>query len=255
MKKLTMFSWGFSGWGNATRQLVAAVDAAEEARGFEPPIFVDIRIRRSGRAEGFKEHTFERLLKRRRYRWVRALGNLNVVTGRGGKPRIACPLAACQLLDLALDAADRSARVIFFCACESPLATWCHRHSVAKLLQREAGRRKIPLAISEWPGGKPAARPVTLRVSPQALLAVKRGAKAVPLSQKRVPTDFAGIPWGTLVTLKAGRESLLTCVGPVAHRSGRWVLPIFLKAEPAAGHRGLRRGATRRRRELGLEKK
>jgi hypothetical protein len=250
-----MFAWGFSGWGNAPEQLVKAVDVAEKRRGFNPPVFVDIRIRRSGRAEGFKERAFETLLGRRRYRWMQTLGNTNVVTGRRGEPRIACPKAAGHLLDLALDAADRSARVIFFCACESPLATSCHRHSVTKLLRREARRRGVPFTVSEWPGGAPAARPVSLRVSPESLHGVRRGAKAVPLKEKRIPADFAGIPWGTLVTLQAGRESLLTCVGPAAYRSGRWVLPIFLNAEPAADPRGLRRMSARLRRELGLENK
>ena len=253
MKKLTVFSWGFAGWGNATTQLVAAMDAAEDARGFAPPVFVDIRIRRSGRAEGFKERAFEDLLRWRRYRWMPSLGNINVLTGRRGKPRIACKTAARQLLDLAMDAADRSSRVIFFCACESPSAKWCHRHSVTRLLRRDARHRDIPLTVSEWPGGTPAARPVGLRVSRQSLLAIKRGAKAVLLDQKRVPVEFAGIPWGTLVTLKAGRESLLTCIGPVRYRAGRWVLPTFLLTGPSVDHRRMRRRAARLRRSLGLD--
>jgi len=49
----TLFSWGYWGWGNATGQLVEATNAAEHARGFKPPIFVDIRLRRQGRAQGF----------------------------------------------------------------------------------------------------------------------------------------------------------------------------------------------------------
>ena len=141
MKKLSMFSWGFSGWGNATPELVAAVDAAERKRGFNPPVFVDIRFKRTGRAKGFKEHTFEDLLGWRRYRWMPTLGNSSIGT-RKGKMKIASPKAARQLLDVALEASDRSARVIFFCACESPFATWCHRHQVTELLRREARLQK-----------------------------------------------------------------------------------------------------------------
>ena len=37
---LTMFTWGYWGWGSATRQLLEAVDAAEIDRGFKPPFFV-----------------------------------------------------------------------------------------------------------------------------------------------------------------------------------------------------------------------
>jgi hypothetical protein len=53
MKPITLFSWGYYGWGNASPQLLELVDAIEEKRGFQPPIFVDIRIRREVRAPGF----------------------------------------------------------------------------------------------------------------------------------------------------------------------------------------------------------
>lgn len=49
----TIFTWGYYGWGNHTPQLLDAVDAVETSRGFEPPMFVDIRIRRTVRAKGF----------------------------------------------------------------------------------------------------------------------------------------------------------------------------------------------------------
>jgi hypothetical protein len=39
MSKTTIFTFGYYGWGNATPQLVDAVDAVETSRGFEPPIF------------------------------------------------------------------------------------------------------------------------------------------------------------------------------------------------------------------------
>src|SRR5688500_8003061 len=50
---LTMFTWGYWGWGTTTREFVQAADAVEASRGFNPPLFVDIRIRRSVRAPGF----------------------------------------------------------------------------------------------------------------------------------------------------------------------------------------------------------
>jgi hypothetical protein len=52
MTSLTMFTWGYDGWGSSTRQLKEAVDAVEQARGFEPPCFVDVRISRGVWAEG-----------------------------------------------------------------------------------------------------------------------------------------------------------------------------------------------------------
>ena len=62
MNQTTIFTWGYYGWGNHTPQLVEAVDAVERSRGFEPPIFVDIRIRRTVRAKGFQGNAFEKLL-------------------------------------------------------------------------------------------------------------------------------------------------------------------------------------------------
>jgi hypothetical protein len=70
----SIFSFGYYGWGNHTPELVEAVDAVEADRGFEPPLFVDIRIRRSVRAVGFTGPAFERLLGPGRHRWMRSLG-------------------------------------------------------------------------------------------------------------------------------------------------------------------------------------
>ena len=75
---LTMFSWGYWGWGNATKQLVESVDLAEKRRGFRPPIFVEIRILRQGRAKGFVGSVFRDLVGASRYRWMPDLGNLAV---------------------------------------------------------------------------------------------------------------------------------------------------------------------------------
>jgi hypothetical protein len=59
---LTVFSWGYDGWGNATSELKQAVDAVERSRGFKSPFFVDIRIQRSARAKGFTGTNFESTL-------------------------------------------------------------------------------------------------------------------------------------------------------------------------------------------------
>ena len=159
MTPMSIFSWGFWGWGTTTPQLIKAVDAAERQRGFDPPIFVDIRFRRAGRAPGFKGDAFEKLLGWRRYRWMPTLGNASI--GTQSAARIACPVAANQLLELALDASDRSRRVIFFCACESPESLRsCHRHMVSDLLLRAARRRAFRTGMSQtgtyhWYGVRP----------------------------------------------------------------------------------------------------
>jgi hypothetical protein len=253
VKPHQIFSWGYWGWGTAAPQLIAAADAAEKQRGFGPPMFVDIRLKRTGRAPGFRGDTFERLLGRKRYRWMPTLGNANVSTGRAA--RIACPLAADHLLDLALDIQERNRRVIFFCACESPRASWCHRHKVAQLLLRSGRRRDLSVEVEEWPGGKPADRARDLRVSPEILRNVRRGAKVVPLNRVRVPAEFAGLPWGTIAMLKAGHDEYPVAVGPAAYRQGTWVLPRFgdEDAQPAQNVRTVRRQAARLRRDFGLD--
>ena len=63
MEPITIFSWGYWGWGNATTQMVEAVDAIERDHGFLPPLFVDVRIRRSVRAVGFRDDACRRTCK------------------------------------------------------------------------------------------------------------------------------------------------------------------------------------------------
>jgi hypothetical protein len=94
---------GYYGWGNHTPELVEAVDAVETSRGFQPPIFVDIRIRRSVRAAGFTGPAFERLLGQDRHRWMKALGNRFIETKTGPHIQIADPAAADELLDLSIE--------------------------------------------------------------------------------------------------------------------------------------------------------
>lgn len=82
-----LFSWGYYGWGNHTDRLVEAVDAVEESRGFRPPVFVDIRIRRSVRAVGFNGTRFEKLLGPERHRWMPSLvKKMNRLTERADHP-------------------------------------------------------------------------------------------------------------------------------------------------------------------------
>src|SRR6202158_3993927 len=102
---VTLFSLGYWGWGNATERLVEALDAAERARGFQPPVFVDCRLRRQGRAKGFVGNAFRDLIGPSRYLWMQDLGNLAIATGSGGV-EIKDPAAVGELVELALHAAD-----------------------------------------------------------------------------------------------------------------------------------------------------
>ncbi len=110
----TLFTFGYYGWGNHTPNLVEAVDAVETNRGFQPPIFVDIRIRRSVRAAGFTGPAFERLVGQDRHRWMKSLGNKFIETKSGPSIQIADPAAADDLLDLAIESARHNQRLLFF---------------------------------------------------------------------------------------------------------------------------------------------
>jgi hypothetical protein len=137
MTKTTIFTWGYYGWGNHAPQLVEAVDAVEASLDFEPPIFVDIRIRRNVRARGFVGKAFEKLLGPGRHCWMKSLGNKFVQTRTGPFIQIAQPSAADELLDLALDSAGYRQRVLFFCGCQWPMCDGeiaCHRTTVAGLV-------------------------------------------------------------------------------------------------------------------------
>jgi len=122
---------------------VEAFDKAEKSREFQPPVFVDTRLRRQGRAEGFVGNAFRNLVGESRYRWMGDLGNLAIATGSDGV-QIKKPAAVSELLDLALRAADERRRVLFYCACEFPWIDGklaCHRLTITNLLLAHATYR------------------------------------------------------------------------------------------------------------------
>src|ERR1035438_8590829 len=158
MKTITIFTWGYYGWRNATPQLIEAVDAVETSRGFMPPTFVDIRIRRNVRAKGFVGNAFEKLMGPSRHRWMKSLGNKFIQTRTGPFVQIAEPSAADELLDLALESANHKQRLLFFCSCQWPMCDGeiaSHRSTVAELVLKAAQRRGEHVEIVEWPGGEP----------------------------------------------------------------------------------------------------
>src|SRR5260370_11412869 len=141
MTATTIFTWGYYGWGNHTPRIVEAVDAVEGSRGFEPPLFVDIRIRRSVRAAGFTGPAFEKLLGRDRHRWMKTLGNKFILTRTGQGIQIADPPAAVELLDLAIESARHRQRLLLFCSCQCPRREGkvaCHPTTVAALVLKAA---------------------------------------------------------------------------------------------------------------------
>jgi len=237
MKRITLFSFGYWGWGNATHQLIEAVDAIESARGFAPPIFVDTRIRRAVRARGFNGNAFETAAGSDRYRHTPSLGNLWVLTHSGPRIQINEPAAANELLDMAVSATSADRRLIFFCACEFPFLEGapeaCHRVTVARLVMEAALKRGLPLEIVEWPGGAPGVLdiPVTPKNAEKLLL----GAKSIPLDPNPQHSNLAGPAWGSTVMVKKGCEELHAVVGPARYGRGQWYLPIVWEPPDKSG--------------------
>jgi hypothetical protein len=69
--KRQAFTWGYYGWGCAAKRFVRAVDGLERRRGLWWPVFADVRVSRSVRAAASCDQTFERIVWRARYRWMR----------------------------------------------------------------------------------------------------------------------------------------------------------------------------------------
>lgn len=256
---LTIFSWGYWGWGNATRKLVEAFDRAERWAGFRRPIFVDIRFRRQGRAKGFVDDAFRKVVGTERYLWMQDLGNARIGSGRGGYT-ISWPPAAEKLLDLAITAANHHRRVIFFCACPAPRDNGrlaCHRDAVTYLLLAEAIKRGVPTTVVEWPGGKPKSIRRPLSVDSKLFSSVNDGRWYIPFDGKRLG-EFAALPWGSILTLKCREngQSVFVAVGPAVFaatgkRRGEWRLPVCWQAEEGKTKAEIRRDIQEWRRECG----
>ena len=252
MATTTIFTWGYFGWGNATPQLVAAVDAVETLRGFKPPIFIDIRIRRNVRATGFVGNAFEKLLGPSRHRWMKSLGNKFIQTRTGPDIQIAEPSAANELLDLALESAGRKQRVLFFCGCQWPRCDGeiaRHRSTVAELVLQAAQRRGDSVEIVEWPGGEP--KQIDLDVTPEVFASVRKGRKTVPLGATADLAQMAGLPWGSVATVHSSGDKLHRIVGPAFWQTDTWALPVFVT--DADGFAACETESANIRRYLGLE--
>lgn len=219
--ELHIYTFGYWGWGTHTKELLAAIDKSETKAGFRPPFFVDIRFNRAVRAAGFRGDAFRNLVGKKRYQWMKRLGNCNIGTNTSGI-KIADPSAATELLDLALDAAKRNQRVVVFCACE--ITSLCHRHTVAKLLAKEAKKRGLTLSTTEWPGGKP--QQVELSISSKLFKEVKHGRKSVPLP--KACGKLCALPWHSVVKLvdESTEEFLLIVTGPAKYANEPY-LPIL----------------------------
>jgi hypothetical protein len=258
---ITLFSWGYWGWGNATGSCVEAADATERARGFRKPIFVDTRLRRHARAKGFVGNAFRDLVGESRYRWIRDLGNLAIATGNC-RVHLKNPGGVTELLDLAVHAAGERRRVIFYCACEFPWLDGilkCHRRQIADLLLAHAKKIGRAISVVEWPGREPIE--TRLKIDRKLFSAVMRDRKSIPFSSGRL-NDFAGLPWGSLITLECegGSRSGWIAVGPAKfaaseNRDGFWYLPVIDTPELGASRESLLKRTEQWRKTRGLDER
>jgi hypothetical protein len=229
MKPVSVFTFGYHGWGPWTERLVEAVDKVERARGFDLPTFVDIRIRRSVRAPGFRDDAFEHLLGASHYRWMPDLGNRQIIERRGTKVRIARPEAAYELLGMALAAGEERRRLIVFCHCPFPRDEGkiaCHRTTVGTLLLRAARKLNVPLQVVEWPGGRP--KHLRIKVEPDQLKEITKARQVIPAGKFPLAT-LAGLPWCSVVSYWiASGETVHRVTGPACWQKGKgWRLPVM----------------------------
>ena len=197
--KITLFTFGYEGWGNHTKELVSNIDRAERIAGHAPPLFVDIRFRRAVRAKGFVSNRFGDLLGSRRYRYMKSLGNARIGSGMGGI-KIHEPKAAAELLDIALEASDDNRRVIYFCSCGAPIG--CHRRTVADLLRKEGEMRGIAVTSIEWPGGEP--KYIELELPRELFAKAEQDRVYVPLP--RNAAEMRALPWYSVVNLRSKED-------------------------------------------------
>jgi hypothetical protein len=195
MTALTIFTWGYAGWGSSTLELKKAMDAVEQARAYAPPYFVDLRMARRGRALGFRENSFEQTVGKNRYQWMPSLGNRRIVTRSGPRIQINEPAAVEELLGIGLRRIVQRQRLIIFCSCGLPGLPGrkgsCHRVEVASLLLNTAVKRKVSLTMVEWPGGQPTLR--TVRIADRAAQAIRRGTRHAPLGTRQPAPDLLAL--------------------------------------------------------------
>ena len=227
MKPITIFSWGYYGWGNHTPYLIKALDEVEESRSFKPLIFVDIRISHGVRAKGFKGSAFKNLVGEQRYLAMPELGNKRIVSGSGPVIQIAKPAAAKDLLELAIKLSKDKQRLLFFCSCEFNKfdgKTNCHRCTVAGLLIKNAKKQGVSIQVVEWPGGEP--KNIEMEVKPKVFDVIKKRRINIPLPKDYDLAGMAGLPWGTVATFRCNDQQLHRIVGPVIRQKGKWALPV-----------------------------
>lgn len=217
MRVATSTSWGADGSGAGSFR--SACSRITPSRGFAPPAFADIRVRRSVRAKGFTGQAFEKRLGPARHRRFQGLGNQSVADGRSDKIRIKDPSEAAELLAFVQHMATERRRVLFFCSCGPALG--CHRQVVTDLLLSAANKKGVGLSIQEWPGDLPRVR----RVRPSDGRRWRYPA-SLALGRNLPPEGLATLPQGSIVIVEQDGGEGVMVTGPAEFHDGWKLRPV-----------------------------
>jgi len=157
---------------------------------------------------------------------MKSLGNRCIGTDEQGIV-IDKPETAVELLDLALGAAEKKQRVIFFCSCQWPKSDGeieCHRVHVSELVLAAAAKKGISVDVVEWPGGQ--SQVLQIDVSASVFAKINSGQKYIPLPGALTPTSIEGPAWATLTKFVCGEQSVERLVGHAIWRDAKWQLPV-----------------------------
>jgi hypothetical protein len=226
LRKLKAFTWGYHGWGSESKHFVRAADWMEKKRGFLPPVFVDLRFARAGRAANFKGNLFRDIVGSHRYVWMPKLGNKRIKTKTGKRMQIADPAAAVVLFNQILKLSKKRRRVVMFCACPQPMhggRPACHRALVADLLLKEAKTHRLTLQLSEWPGEQPVS--MTVRAGKSQIDMKRCTVPLGPLDGKR--PSMAVLGWGSRIRFETPEWHRTIITGPADVQRGQWTLGVF----------------------------
>jgi hypothetical protein len=229
LQTIKAFTWGYYGWGSASKDFIRAVDAHEKTRGFQPPLFIDIRFHRSVKAANFQDRTFERIVGPERYLWEKRLGNKQIGEKTGARLQISDPHSADEVLERIINLSNQRQRVLMFCSCMQALhlgEVSCHRAVVADLLLEAAKKRRLKLEVAEWPGDDPVYTVVDADAEQER--ALSKGLRYVPIGLANGPVPpLATLGWGSQVNFRSDSASRLVVTGPAYIRKSKWHLEIL----------------------------
>lgn len=139
-KAVGIYSFGYWGWGPcipALHNFYSKKNKENRGRGIK---WIDTRISRAVRSEGFRGDNPRRLFGSRNYEWIPELGNRSIKTG-GQRIVIDNFEKGFEILLQEIKRAQHTKRdLILFCSCHNKKFKRCHRTVLIRLLKRKRTR-------------------------------------------------------------------------------------------------------------------